>query len=236
MRVAICDDEIIALDSLRMLLKHHAKIQTLRSFLSPELLLEAVDQGEYFDVVFMDIEWKQSLNGIDFASELNNASPCTQIIYVTGYNDRFSQRIFLKPSNLCGYLLKPIDSVLLDNMLQKAWDTFQKLETQKLIIQHNSAVHAIPFHTICYMESQGHQLIIHTLQDRIICYERLELLKQRLPKQFLHCHKSYLVNMDHIRRIENRQIILKRGEELPVSKAKYAETRSAYFRYMGEIL
>jgi Response regulator of the LytR/AlgR family len=233
LKAAICDDDRTTTETLQKYLVKHNKIHALRSFNSPVLLLDTIKQGDGFDIVFMDIEWEQSLNGIDFAHALNKVSPCTQIIYVTGYNDRFSQNIFLKPSNLCGYLLKPVNAILLDKMLQKAWDTLQSEETQKLLVQNNGAVHAIPYHSIYYMESKGHQLIIHTFQDTIICYERLELLKKRLPSQFLHCHKSYLVNMDYIRCIENRNIILDDGEELPVSKLKYADSRLAYFHYMG---
>ena len=66
--------------------------------------------------------------------------------------------------------------------------------------------------------------------------ERLEKLKERLPRSFHQCHKSYLVNMDCIRHIRQQSILLKTGEELPVSKARYAETRAAFFRYMGETL
>ena len=236
MRVAICDDDIIAINLLRGYLEQHENISALRSFLSPERLLDAIRQGECFDAVFMDIDWKQDLNGIDYACAINGESPLTLIIYVTGYNDRFSQNIFLKPSNLCGYLIKPVDPSLLDTILQKAWGIVQNQVVQKLVIKYNNAVHAIPYHTIRYIESQGHQLLIHSLQNTVICYERLELLKKRLPKQFLHCHKSYLVNLDYVRHIENRRINLRDGEELPVSKARYAETRLMYFRYIGEQL
>lgn len=237
MRVAICDDEKTALESLRLLLEQRSIISLIRSFLSSERLHDAILDGEYFDIVFMDIDWNQSRNGIDFASELNKISPCTQIIFVTGYNDRFSQHIFLKQINLCGYLIKPIDSALLDETLRKAFRAVQELAEQKLLISHKSMVHAIPFRSICYLESQGHKLLIHTTtKELIVCNERLEELKNRLPGNFFQCHKSFVVNFDYIQRVESKQVILKSNEEIPISKAKYTKTRSAYFYYMGEMM
>ncbi len=236
MRVALCDDEYEAIESLRILLEHSSLVNQIRSFQSSERLRDTMEDGEYFDIVFMDIEWNDERNGIDFASALTDISPQTQIIYVTGHNDLFSQRIFLKPVNLCGYLVKPVDPSLLEAILKKAYHTIQVLEEQKLLIQQKGIVHAIPFREICYLDSQGHQLTVHTTQDSILCYERLEELKEHLPNQFFQCHKSYMVNMDVIRRIDKNRIILKTGEAIPISKAKYAETRTAYFHYMGETL
>lgn len=219
-----------------MLLERSALINQIRSFQSSARLRDAMEDGEYFDIVFMDIEWNGPRNGMDFASDLTGISPQTQIIYVTGHNDLFSQRIFLKPVNLCGYLVKPVDPSLLEAILENANHTIRDWEEKKLLIQQKGVVHAVPFREICYLDSQGHQLTVHTTQDSILCYERLEELKEQLPAQFFQCHKSYMVNMEVIRRIDKNRIILKTGEEIPISKAKYAETRTAYFRYMGETI
>lgn len=236
MRVAICDDETDALDLLQSRLEQNGRASQIKRFHAAQQLLDTVAAGERFDLVLMDIEWNQSQNGIDFASAVNEICPNTQMIFVTGHPDRYFQQIFLKPVNLCGYLGKPVDSVVLEQLLQKALEAISAREEQKLLVQHNGIVHALPLPKICYLESRGHQLIIHTTEENVTCYEQLEKLKQRLPGSFFQCHKSYLVNMDCIRRIEKNCILLKTGETLPVSKAKHADTRTAFFLYMGETL
>lgn len=233
MHVALCDDESHAMESLRVFLEQHPLVRQVRCFPLIDRFFDAMEDGEQFDLVFMDIDWPGEKNGIDFASALSGVSPQTQIIYVTGHNDRFCQQIFLKQANLCGYLVKPVDSTLLNALLEKADHAIQAWAEQKLLIQQKGVVHAIPYREICYLDSQGHQLTVHTRNDSILCYERLEEIKQRLPDQFLQCHKSFLVNMDVIRRVDKNRILLKTGEEIPISKAKYAQTRTAYFRYMG---
>lgn len=236
MNVAICDDEIIDLEVLQYYLEKNSKINKIRKFLSVRQLQDGVEKGERFDLIFMDIEWNEPQNGIDLASAVNELCPDTQIIFVTGHPDRFYQQIFLKPVNLCGFLGKPVEATVLEKLLQKAREVIRTQEAQQLLIQHKGTIHAIPVHKICYLESRGHQLTVHTTEESVTCYERLEKLKEQLPCRFYQCHKSYLVNMDCIRHIEKNTILLKSGEELPVSKTKYIATRTAFFRYMGETL
>ena len=236
MRVAICDDEIDALEQLQSQLEQNGRMNQIKSFLSAKQLQTAIAEGENFDLLFMDIEWNEPQNGIDFASVVNETCPETQIIFVTGHPDCYYQQIFLRPLNLCGYLTKPVDPDILEKLIQKALAVIQAREEQKLLIQHKGTIHAVLFHKIRYLESRGHQLTIHTTDGSLMCYEQLEKLKERLAHNFYQCHKSYLVNMDCIRRIEKNSILLKTGEKLPVSKAKYAETRAAFFRYISEML
>lgn len=236
MRVAICDDESIALEMLHEQLKEIREITQIRTYLASADFLLSVENGERFDLVFMDIDWKEEKTGIDFAADLLKLSPLTQIIYVTGYNDRFSQQIFLKNANLCGFLVKPVNMDTLLQLLEKAKEKMVLQEEEKLVVKGSGIIHAIPYQEISYFESAGRKLVIFTLDGKIEIYEKLDDLRKRLPEGFLQCHKSFLVNMNHIRRIDKNHILLKSGTEIPISRAKYAETRERYFRYMGETL
>lgn len=236
MRIAICDDETDALDMLQSRLEHNGRVSQIRKYLSAKQLQDAIADGECFDLIFMDIELNEPKNGIDVASSVNEVCSDTQIVFVTGHPDCYYQQIFLKPVNLCGYLAKPVDPYFLEKLLQKALETIRALGAQKLLIQRNGTIHLILISKIKYLESRGHQITIHTDDESIICYERLEKLMERLSPSFFQCHKSYLVNMDFIRRIEKSSVLLKNGGEIPISKAKYADTRNAFFRYMGENL
>lgn len=236
MRLAVCDDEKAAAEMLSGRINSLSEYHQIRIFTSIQRFQEAIDDGEQFDVILMDIDWKQENDGIDYAEELERISPSAQIIYVTGYNERYSQKIFLKPSNLCGYLVKPVEADLLAKLLQKAGETIERLEQEKLLVQQKGIVHAVPLRNICYLESMRHQIVIHTVQEEIICYDQIENIKKRLSSAFLQCHKSFVVNMNYIRRIDKNRILLQTGEEIPISKARYADTRTAYFRYMGELL
>ncbi len=236
MRIAICDDDRRVLESIRALVEPNDRVNQIHEFSSLEEIWSAIEEGKKFDLILMDIEWNLPRNGIDFAADLVQVSPNTQVIYVTGYSDRFAQRIFLKPGNICGYLIKPVEAQLLSQLIEKAWQTLQECEEEKLMVQQKGVIHAVPLRKIYYLESRGHQVMIHTAKEPILCYDRLENMKDRLPMYFLQCHKSYLVNLDNVRRIEKNRMILKNEAEVPISKARYAQAREAYFRYAGETL
>ena len=236
MRVAICDDEPVVLESLRLCIEKQPLVKSVQVFSTMEKFQKEIEKDCRFDVVLMDIEWEKEKNGIDFAEQLLVLAPQLQVIFVTAYNERFSQQIFLKNTNLCGYLVKPVQESLLSVLLEKAQQKRFLATDEKLLIQQKGIVHAISFRDIFFIESVGHQLIIHTSESKIICYEKIDDMKQRLPEHFLQCHKSYIVNMQIIRRIEKNKIILQHDKEIPVSKARYAEVKNTFFRYMGQML
>ena len=70
---------------------------------------------------------------------------------------------------------------------------------------------------------------VHTGSEIIVCYERLGSVFKKLPTDFYQCHKSFVVNMTKIRRFRTKDVLLKNGEAIPVSRARYAESKEAYF-------
>ncbi|MBQ8038651.1 MAG: response regulator transcription factor [Lachnospiraceae bacterium] len=235
MRVAVCDDEKEAVLYLSELLKREELIQGIRTFTNQKEFLQKIRGGETFDIVFMDIDWKDETDGIQLSKMLYELAPMTQIIYVTGFNERFSQQIFFEKSNLCGYLVKPVKEELLHKLLQKAKENAEYIE-EKLVIRQNGLIQAVPIQEICYLESKGHHVIIHTSEKSIEVYGRLEHMKEKLPKNFLQCHKSYVVNMNYIMFIDKSEILLKGNYRVNISRDKYSEVREKYFLYIGERL
>ena len=234
MRVAICNAERLALEALRTMVAGSSLVNRVYGFLSLDDLWDGIETGIHFDLVFLQMEWKEQQDGIDFAANVMKVSPTTQIIYVAEENNRLAQQIFLKPANICGYLVKPVEMELLDKLLDKAWHIIEESDAEKLVVHQRGVVHAIPLRKICYLESRGHQIFIHTFKERVVCYDRLESMKEHVPSHFQQCHKSYLVNFDNVRRIEHNRIILKTEEEIPISRSKYAQVREAYSRYVGQ--
>lgn len=235
MRVAVCDDETEAILFLSELLKKKEWIDSISPFSSQTEFLKQLQNGEQFDVVFMDIDWKSETDGIQLSKKVYDLMPLTQIIYVTGYNDRFSQQIFLEKSNLCGYLVKPVQEELLDKLLLIATENAKNTK-EKLVFRQNGTILTVSVPDICYLESKGHHVMIHTDRKTFEIYGRLERIKEKLPMCFLQCHKSYVVNMDYIIFIDKQEIMLKGNHCVNISRTKYNEVRERYFQYMGEQL
>ena len=235
MHIAVCDDEKNCLDNMEQLLKSYPGISRTEYYQKLEDLSAALKSGITYDLILMDIEWNQSTeNGIQFAAQYNLLSPQTQFIFVTAYNDKFSQKIFWETINLCGYLVKPVQKENLEKLLDKVRE--KNFSSEALMIQHGGTTEKIPSSQIRYLESKAHQLVIHTMSGEITIYEKLDVYEKKLHKDFVRIHKSFLVNMQYIRRIEMKEVTMQDGTVLPVSKARYSASRDKYFRFMRAML
>jgi len=232
MKIAICDDQQGALEHTVTKVRATGFQSEIKSFLKISDLYQTITEGENFNTVLMDIEWEGEQRGIDFASELLRLSPKTKIIFVTGYPERYSQQIFLRNTNLKGFLSKPIDTSILLKILEKINDEIIHEENRKLVLKFNGNVVAVEPDDIIYIESRAHTATVHSMDGGHLCYEKLENLANRLPGQFILTHKSFLVNMDRIRRIERERVILEKGMEIPISKSRYSKVSESYFRYI----
>ena len=235
LRLAVCDDNNLFLEETSRLLKEDSRVEEVTLYSDPEELLRDVeDHKKEFDAIFMDIEYDDKDNGIEYIKKVYQEAPQIQVVYVTGYHDRYSQHIFLSEANLTGYLTKPIDKELLYQYLDKIC---RKQETKKILrFSVRGKEHIILTDNIWFLESDNHKTLIYADDQVYSVYDKLDNFKDRLPSVFLKCHKSYLINMDHISYIEGNSIRLENGQQIPISKVHQDMVRKNYFAYIGETL
>jgi len=233
MEIAICDDNISILNGIKKQLESLNMADSIFPFSDLDSFLFSIGRGRRYDAVFMDITWDEKSAGIDIAAELYKLCPKTKIIYITGYVE-LSQQIFLNRSNLSGFLTKPVDIELLRANLQKVKDALPYEEQPSLVLRQKGIPISVPMREIYFIESQGHTAHVYKADETITVYERLTNIMHSLPQGFYQCHKSYIVNMNQIRRFRSVDILLKNGQIVPVSRAKYTQTKEAYFSYMGQ--
>lgn len=232
MRIAICDDQPDCLLGLQHQLDLIPLVKEIRCFSCAEDLFRSVRETARYDAVLMDIDFKASQTGIDAAAELYALCPDTPIIYVTGFTDRFVQQIFLKKSNLCGFLTKPVDQALLEANLQKLLRT--GMEKGAVTLRVNGMLTAVTFREIVYLESRNHAVLIHTQSGVITTYQKLEEIMTQLPQTFAQCHKSFAVNLYEVRQLRAAGILLRDGTRIPVSRSRNAAARAAFFALIGQ--
>lgn len=231
MHAAICDDESLFLEQLHEIILKTNRIDKCDLFDSIDDLRIALRKGIVYDVIFMDIDWKkENENGMLYASEINKLHPETLIIYTTAYNEKFSQEIFWESVNLCGYLVKPVQS----GNLQKLLDKIEKQQNSEksIILKQNGTFNVLPYKQILYLESRAHQIFIYTTDGEFAVYEKLDTYEDKLKNSFVRTHQSYLVNMEYIKRIDKKDLQLQDDTILPVSKSKYISARNKYFAFI----
>lgn len=171
------------------------------------------------DAVFMDIQLQKSY-GIDEAIHISEKFPDIKIVYITGYPEKYSEQIFCCPSSMTptAFLIKPIKKEMLKNTLARLKEKTPPAARMLLIKKGQDQI-LVPIDDILFVSVMGRKLTIKTLNDLIEINGRLSEYMKQLPEYFVQCHKSYCINIRHIRKIHSRnEVLLSNGESIPVSR------------------
>ena len=105
-------------------------------------------------------------------------------------------------------------------------------EKKNMVTLHIKGVlHQLDSRDIVYVESDKRILYIYERNQIYKVYMKLDELEAMELPGFLRCHKSYMVNMNYIKYLSAEGIILKSGKKVPVSRAKYQESKEAFMKY-----
>ncbi|MEG1125817.1 MAG: LytTR family DNA-binding domain-containing protein [Oscillospiraceae bacterium] len=236
-KIAICDDESLFIQQCSdAILQYYPTGVQLCSFGSAKEIQGEINAGlNDVDIIFMDIEL-QNYSGIDIAVEINQSHKNIKFIFITGFNAKYSEAIFLNEMNLVGYVAKPFNAEILKANIHKAITMVQKEKSQVFAIKYNSTVHQINYNDVYYIESYKHKIKIYTDKEEHIIGGRLDATEEALPNNFIRVHQSFIVNMDKIYLFNKTSVTLTNKAEIPISKAKYKQARTAYFTYKGLML
>lgn len=231
-KFAICDDEPqmareIA-DQLAGYMKETDCDYSVDCFSSGHALLKSSDE---FDVIFLDIQMERP-DGMETAALLRRRESRSLLIFVTVLKDRVFD-VF--PLEAFDYLLKPLDRDRFRRTMDRALRWLERDAAKNLVIQRGSDCQVVPLSDILYCEVLGRKIFIHK-KDGIVLdyYDRLEDLEQRVDSRFFKCHRSYLVNLDHVGGCQDGQVLLSQGERIPVSRLRERELTQALLRHMKE--
>lgn len=229
MRIAVCDDNQIFLEEMKIQL-HRQGMDDVHTYFEVEQFFD--DVKEEFDLVFLDIDWGEiKETGLDFGEKLYELMPHVPIVLVTGYNDRFAQHVLLSEMNLIGYMTKPIDVKVLEKYLHKAKGKSKRVQYLNVSIQGETV--RLRTDEIVHIESHNHLIQIYTEDEMFTVYEKLNDVIKRLPKEFLQCHKSFVVNLDKASSIDGKSILLQNGKVIPISRSFQTDARRRFFKHIG---
>lgn len=104
---------------------------------------------------------------------------------------------------------------------------------ERVAVKSGQKINVIPISEIIYLQADGDYVRIHTEKGKFLKEETMKFFQEHLPpKQFARVHRSYIVNVEMIHRIEvhekqNQLITLKNGEKIKASIAGYKQLRAA---------
>ena len=227
MRIAVCDDEKDQMELLVNYSKTYNSTLTVDAYFSALDLLLASDRIAY-DIVFMDIEMP-SPNGFEVAEKLKRKASSPLIIFVSkssiytiqGYGIAFR------------YLQKPVTYEVFETVLTLA---IKEREPVKIQFVSDGSVYIIAVNEIMYCEALDHRLTVHTKKGNYTSRIPLAEFVMQLPcEDFAQPHKSFVVNLNYVQRIDTNNVELVSNTStviLPLSKGK----RKQFIQKLGDYI
>lgn len=226
-QIAICDDERKILSDM------HVKIE--KSFADTGIeaiyfctddsakMMEAL-QNKVFDVLFLDIDMPH-ISGMDIAAYLTENKLQTILVFVTSQDALVYKTFAYRPF---GFIRKTYFEEELREVVERIEKEFLDRK-QELTIKKGQELIRIFIQDVVYIETEGNYLNIVTTNGVMKTRETMTNMEKELcRKNFVRCHKGYLVNMAYIARIKNGEIMLQWCEKnmlLPIGRSYEKDVR-----------
>lgn len=226
MKIAVCDDEKWFRRQLCENIRAYDDIYALYEFCNGEELLLAEEQ---FQLIFLDIDMSGQ-NGLETAAALRKRGCRAEIVFLTAHEECMSDAFKVRAMR---YLLKPIETEKLYEALGTAKEEW--FASEEIVLVGKGKITKIELTQIAFLEACGDGVLVYDAEG--MAYESSDTLKvweERLTgKNFYRIHKSYLVAMPYVRRIEG-DVVKLRGNipELKISRRKTGDFKKAYLDYI----
>lgn len=237
LRIGICDDDQEDIERMERLAVHFSEEHPetpvqIQLYRSPYDLLDDIEKTGGFDLYLLDVVMPH-MNGITLARRIRERKERAEILFLTVSREYAVDAFSVKAS---GYLIKPVEQSDFDDAVLDCIHRLSPEHNASLMLKSRSGLQRVPVGELVFVESFNHNQIC-TLSDgsalevSITMAELMEALKDY--PAFVRPHRSYLVNMDFIRRLTSRELLLVNGKRIPVSQSAYGELKNQYFTYMA---
>jgi two-component system LytT family response regulator len=196
----IVDDESLALSRLKRLLNENG-IEDITAFDNPIEALKEITKTK-FDAVFLDISMP-NITGLELADSIIQLEPKTFIIFQTAYSE-FALEAY--KSGGMGYLVKPIESNDIKNILEKIrnFKNSSDEQSKKILGKRGDKLYLIDISDIYYIKADLDEVIVRIKDADAYVRRKIGDLETLLSgKNFFRVHRSYIVNVDKIKSMKS---------------------------------
>lgn len=230
-RVALVDDEDTQLQLLKKMLKSYGYQQNIDfqflTFESAEAFLFHFEEDKVFDLLILDIEMGE-MNGMELARHLRMHNHDIRLLFVTGYTEYIGQGYEVSAMD---YVLKPVDK----NKFFQVLDRFKKMSPEKntyVFVETVEGMSRLSLNDILYIEANKHQTILVTVEGVIETKESFSHFETAvLTNQFVKTHRSYVVNLAHVKRVGKQDVIMDDESTVPIARRKIKDVNQAFIDY-----
>lgn len=201
---AICDDNTATLNRLSkmldsIILTHDLDGQIVVTTTNPSIILEYVKNNPV-NVVILDIDLKDTTSGLKIAEIIRKQDKNIYIIFITGH---LEYGLVAYKYKTFDYIAKPLTIERFEETIIRLFDDILGDKDKYIRLNNNKTI--IPESNVKFIQKDGMKLIFHADTRDYTIYNSFSKIQQQLPKQFVRCHKSYIVNLNKIIDIDSAQ-------------------------------
>ena len=230
MNIGLCDDDIIDRNFIKICLDKYAQANhveiELQEYEHGEALIQDLPNHK-FDVFLLDI-YMHNMTGIEVAQAIREQDKDVLIVFITSSKEYAMEGYRVHASD---YLLKPISYERICETM--GWIAKNlKIDSKTIEILSNRIRMKVKVSTIMYAEVFNTVCVLHTTQEEYRTYITLDELCGLLEDdRFIRCHRSFLVNMDYVDRIEEHNFVLKDMTMIPIGRKNCSDVKKTYYSY-----
>ncbi|MEY8391923.1 DNA-binding response regulator [Lachnospiraceae bacterium] len=231
--IAICDDEKYISDNIKAFASNFFRKKNreihLMTFSNGEELLTYDGQ---IDILFLDIQMKE-MDGMETAKRLRAGKFRGFLIFITVLREMVFQSFEVQAYD---YLVKPVEEMQFEKTMERLYASMQDASEDSLLVQKGYEGRIIPKDEIVFCEIIDRKIYLYLSSGEVLdYYERIENLETKLGGYFFRCHRSYLINLGHLKGYKNGTAYMDNGREVPVSRLRNKEFSGVVLQYMKNI-
>lgn len=226
MKIAICDDEKIMREQVKMYINMLHKPVTIDEYSDGH---ELVRSRTKYDIIFMDIEMPD-ISGMETAEKLRNNNVDAHIIFLTSHMEYVLEAFKVKAFR---FLTKPIDKDTFFAAFSEAENEIANVE--KISINFKGRFYDIKVRDIVYIEASGDGTYIYDKFGNVYeCSVQLKEWDEKLgEKYFFKIHKSYIISLFYVTSFEDKEVkLLNVKGALTVSRRNITKFKDIYMNFI----
>lgn len=218
MRIAIVEDDYQELQRLKQFVQRYAEETgiacTCVTFMDGDEILE--EYSAEWDMIFLDIQMKR-LDGLSAANKIRRVDEDVLLVFVTNLAHLAIKGYAVRAYD---YLLKPVNYLIVKKLLNQAAKISERRMGKHIMLQTPQGVRRINIDHILYAEVSDHELTVVLEEEKVTLRAAMSQIEEQLiPYGFFRCHNCYLVNMNHVRRLD-KGVVLVGDHTLTVSRPR----------------
>lgn len=184
-----------------------------------------------FDLLLLDVDMP-FLDGMTAAGHIRKVDPEVVIVFVTNLAQYAIQGYSV---NALDYILKPLNYFSFSQRLTRCLRYVKKRGDAYIMVAVKGGVLKLEVGDIYYIERLGHQLMFHTRDGVYASPATIQQMEEALAdKGFARCNKGYLVNLAHVRGVQDGCAVVQ-GDRLLISRGRRAAFLNALADYVGGV-